>query len=63
MLFRKSDKKIVADACKMLSAICKTYETCKGCPFEKEDKEGMFDCILEKPPAEFDIDEITKCFT
>ena len=63
MSIRDEDKEILIKACKMLSAICKEHKTCAGCPFEREDKDGYFDCILDKPPAEFDTEDIIKCFT
>ena len=61
--YREVDIKAITTAIKIISTICGEHRMCAGCPFEREDKDGYFDCILDKPPAEWDVDTITKCFT
>ena len=61
--YRDEDIKAIITAIKIISTICDEHPTCRECPFEREDKDGFFDCILDKPPAEWDADTITKCFT
>lgn len=62
-MLREEDIKAIKTTTTIMSTICDEHPTCKGCPFEREDKDGFFDCILDKPPAEWDGEDIIKCFT
>ena len=60
---RVEDINAIKTATKIIATICDKHTQCTHCPFEREDKDGFFDCILDTPPSEWDGEEITKCFT
>ena len=62
-MVREEDIKAIKTATKIIATICDEHTSCKNCPFEREDKDGFFDCILDTPPSEWNGEEITKCFT
>lgn len=58
MLKRKEDKLNVQKALLLLQLECDRNKKCETCRLYKN-----YSCLLESPPAIYDIDEIIKCFT
>lgn len=55
---RKEDTEAIKRAVALAKIECQEHHLCKQCKLYSE-----YDCVLDKPPAHWDIDEILKCFT
>ena len=55
---RNEDEQAIKRAIAILKIECQEHRSCNTCAFYKHG-----DCILNKPPMHYNIDEIIKCFT
>lgn len=55
---RKEDIQAIHRAVALAKHECQEHQLCKGCRLYKN-----HDCILNKPPAHFEVEEIIECFT
>lgn len=56
---RKEDIQAIKRAIALAKIECQEHQLCKECRLYC----GKYGCVLDKPPAHFDVDEILKCFT
>ena len=57
---REEDKKAIHRALAILKVECQEHKSCKSCRFYDC---TYNDCLLNKPPMHYKVDEIIKCFT
>lgn len=58
MKMRKEDIQAIKRAVALAKIECQEHHLCKECRLYYNN-----DCVLDRPPAHFDADEIIKCFT
>ena len=58
---RKEDEQAIKRAIAILKVECQVHKNCNECRFYHATRFG--DCVLDRPPANYDIEEILKCFT
>lgn len=61
MIMRKEDEQAIKRAMAILRYECQQHINCNQCKFYHIAEYG--DCLLNRPPVYYDIDEIIKCFT
>lgn len=63
---RKEDEQAIKRAIAILKVTCQEQKDCASCRFYDTNKNTYIagsDCLLNRPPAYYSIDDIIKCFT